>query len=33
LPVVREIVASYGGHLTVDSKLGTGTTFRFDLPR
>lgn len=33
LPVVREIVASYGGNLTVDSKLGTGTTFRFDLPR
>ena len=33
LPVVREIVASYGGELTVDSKLGTGTTFRFDIPR
>jgi signal transduction histidine kinase len=33
LPVVREIVASYGGHLAVDSKLGVGTTFRFDLPR
>ena len=33
LPVVREIVASYGGELTVDSKLGKGTTFRFDIPR
>jgi len=33
LPVVREIVASYGGELTVDSKLGAGTTFRFDIPR
>jgi signal transduction histidine kinase len=33
LPVVREIVASYGGELTLDSKLGFGTTFRFDLPR
>lgn len=33
LPVVREIVNSYGGTLTVDSVLGAGTTFRFDLPR
>ncbi len=33
LPVVREIVASYGGRLTVDSKVGAGTTFRFELPR
>ena len=33
LPVVREIVTSYGGDLTVDSKVGHGTTFRFDLPR
>jgi PAS domain S-box-containing protein len=33
LPVAREIVKSYGGNLTVDSKLGAGTTFRFDLPR
>jgi PAS domain S-box-containing protein len=33
LPVVREIVTSYGGELTVESKLGQGTTFRFDLPR
>jgi signal transduction histidine kinase len=33
LPVVREIVTSYGGQVTVDSKVGSGTTFRFDLPR
>lgn len=33
LPVVREIVTSYGGELAVESKLGAGTTFRFDLPR
>jgi PAS domain S-box-containing protein len=33
LPVVREIVASYGGELAVESKLGAGTTFRFDIPR
>ena len=33
LPVVREIVTSYGGDLTVVSKVGFGTTFRFDLPR
>ena len=33
LPVAREIVASYGGQLTVTSTVGTGTTFTFDLPR
>jgi PAS domain S-box-containing protein len=33
LPVAREIVKSYGGNLSVDSKLGAGTTFRFDLPK
>ena len=33
LPVVREIVQSYGGALTVASVLGSGTTFTFDLPR
>ncbi|MFN0248550.1 MAG: two-component system sensor histidine kinase NtrB [Kofleriaceae bacterium] len=33
LPVAREIVASYGGTLSVTSTVGTGTTFTFDLPR
>ena len=33
LPVVREIVDSYGGKLAVTSQLGKGSTFRFDLPR
>lgn len=32
LPVVREIVTSYGGSLTVTSSPGHGTTFTFDLP-
>ncbi len=33
LPAAREIVASYGGTLSVVSALGRGTTFTFDLPR
>ena len=33
LPVVREIVTSYGGSLTVASAPATGTLFTFDLPR
>jgi PAS domain S-box-containing protein len=33
LPVVREIVESYGGALKVSSVVGEGTTFTFDLPR
>jgi PAS domain S-box-containing protein len=33
LPVAREIVASYGGTLSVASIVGKGTTFSFDLPR
>lgn len=33
LPVAKEIVASYGGTLAVESTLGKGTTFSFDLPR
>ncbi len=33
LPVVREIVQSYGGKVEVESVVGQGTTFRFDLPR
>ncbi len=32
LPVVREIVESYGGQLRVRSEVGVGTTFTFDLP-
>lgn len=32
LPVAREIVGSYGGALTVESVVGEGTTFTFDLP-
>jgi len=31
--VVREIVESYGGKLSVHTQVGSGTTFRFDLPR
>jgi len=33
LPVVREIVGSYGGELKVASVVGEGTAFTFDLPR
>ncbi len=33
LPVVREIVYSYGGSLRVHSEPGRGTTFTFELPR
>ena len=32
LPVVREIVQSYGGAIVVDSTIAVGTTFTFDLP-
>jgi PAS domain S-box-containing protein len=32
LPVVREIVTSYGGELKVQSTAGNGATFTFDLP-
>ncbi|HEX5058125.1 MAG TPA: ATP-binding protein [Kofleriaceae bacterium] len=32
LPVVREIVTSYGGDIKIDSTVGAGTTFTFDLP-
>jgi PAS domain S-box-containing protein len=33
LPVARDIVETYGGRITVESTLGVGTTFTFDLPR
>ncbi len=33
LPVVRDIVRSYDGTLTVTSTVGKGTTFTFELPR
>jgi PAS domain S-box-containing protein len=32
LPVAREIVQSYGGKLIVESAIGKGTAFSFDLP-
>ena len=32
LPVVRMIIISYGGELRIDSAVGRGTTFSFDLP-
>jgi two-component system, NtrC family, sensor kinase len=33
LPVVRDIVETYGGKLLVESTPGKGSTFTFDLPR
>jgi signal transduction histidine kinase len=33
LPVVRDIVETYGGNLIVDTAPGRGSTFTFDLPR
>jgi len=33
LPVVRDIVETYGGKLVVESTPGRGSTFTFDLPR
>jgi signal transduction histidine kinase len=33
LPVVRDIVETYGGMLIVDTAPGRGSTFTFDLPR
>ena len=33
LAIVRRIIESWGGHITVESELGKGTTFRFELPR
>ena len=33
LPVVRDIVETYGGKLIVETAPGHGSTFTFDLPR
>jgi len=33
LPIVRQIIETYGGSIDVDSTLGQGTTFQFTLPR
>jgi PAS domain S-box-containing protein len=33
LSIVRDIIEGYGGKLIVESVVGVGTTFRFDLPR
>jgi signal transduction histidine kinase len=32
LPVVRQIIESYGGEISVTSEVGYGTTCAFDLP-
>jgi len=32
LALVRRLVESQGGQVAVESRLGTGTTFRFTLP-
>ncbi len=33
LPIVKEIIESYGGTIQTDSRLGEGTTFVFTLPQ
>ena len=33
LPIVKQIIETYGGSIDVDSTLGKGTTFEFTLPR
>jgi two-component system sensor histidine kinase/response regulator len=33
LPIVKELIESYGGTIRIDSKLGEGTTFTFTLPQ
>lgn len=32
LPTTRRIIEEHGGHITVESEAGKGTTFRVDLP-
>lgn len=32
LPIVRQVVETYGGSVEVESEVGRGTTFRFTLP-
>ncbi len=32
LAISRKLVEAHGGHITVESKLGFGTTFTFDIP-
>ena len=32
VPICKEIIEQHGGHIWVDSQLGTGTTFTFSLP-
>lgn len=33
MPIVKEIIETYGGTIEVDSELGEGTTFAFTLPQ
>ncbi len=32
LAIVKQFVEAHGGHITVESKVGEGSTFRFTLP-
>ena len=32
LPTTRRIIEEHGGHITVETEAGKGTTFRVDLP-
>ena len=33
LAICRRIITRYGGHLSVESELGQGTTFYLELPK